>query len=182
MSHLSIQELADLRDDMMLRMGGSLLPALTKANREDRLPELLTDLGMEDLAEANGCLRKTERAGKIVVMGDSTVKVDKLRSIVRKKGFDLDRFEFQLDYDRLKHYDFGKLRGSMGYAAVLAGPMAHKTLGTERASSYIAQAEQHPDEYPILIKMGTANELKITNNSFKKALDRLLELDMAAAA
>lgn len=182
MSHLSIQELADLRDDMMLRMGGSLLPALTKANREDRLPELLTDLGMEDLAEANGCLRKTERAGKIVVMGDSTVKVDKLRSIARKKGFDLDRFEFQLDYDRLRHYDFGKLRGSMGYAAVLAGPMAHKTLGTERASSYIAQAEQHPDEYPILIKMGTANELKITNNSFKKALDRLLELDMAAAA
>ena len=182
MSHLSIQELVDLRDDMMLRMGGSLLPALTKANREDRLPELLTDLGMEDLAEANGCLRKTERAGKIVVMGDSTVKVDKLRSIARKKGFDLDRFEFQLDYDRLRHYDFGKLRGSMGYAAVLAGPMAHKTLGTVRASSYIAQAEQHPDEYPILIKMGTANELKITNNSFKKALDRLLELDMAAAA
>lgn len=167
---------------MMLRMGGSLLPALTKANREDRLPELLTDLGMEDLAEANGCLRKTERAGKIVVMGDSTVKVDKLRSIARKKGFDLDRFEFQLDYDRLKHYDFGKLRGAMGYAAVLAGPMAHKTLGTERTSSYFAQAEQHPDEYPILIKMGTANELKITNNSFKKALDRLLELDMAAAA
>ena len=182
MSHLSIQELADLRDDMMLRMGGSLLPALTKANREDRLPELLADLGMEDLAEANGCLRKTERAGKILVMGDSTVKVDKLRSLARKKGFDLDRFEFQLDYDRLKHYDFGKLRGAMGYAAVLAGPMAHKTLGTERASSYIAQAEQHPDEYPILIKMGTANELKITNNSFKKALDRLLELDMAAAA
>lgn len=167
---------------MMLRMGGSLLPALTKANREDRLPELLADLGMEDLAEANGCLRKTERAGKILVMGDSTVKVDKLRSLARKKGFDLDRFEFQLDYDRLKHYDFGKLRGAMGYAAVLAGPMAHKTLGTERASSYIAQAEQHPDEYPILIKMGTANELKITNNSFKKALDRLLELDMAAAA
>lgn len=182
MSHLSIQELADLRDDMMLRMGGSLLPALTKANREDRLPELLTDLGMEDLAEANGCLRKTERAGKIVVMGDSTVKVDKLRSIARKKGFDLDRFEFQLDYDRLKHYDFGKLRGAMSYAAVLAGPMAHKTLGTERALSYIAQAEQHPDEYPLLIKMGTANELKITNNSFKKALDRLLELDTADAA
>lgn len=182
MSHLSIQELADLRDDMMLRMGGSLLPALTKANREDRLPELLTDLGMEDLVEANGCLRKTERAGKIVVMGDSAVKVDKLRSIARKRGFSLDRFEFQLDYDRLKHYDFGKLRGAMGYAAVLAGPMAHKTLGTERASSYIAQAEQHPDKYPILIKMGTANELKITNNSFKKALDRLLELDTADAA
>lgn len=76
---------------MMLRMGGSLLPALTKANREDRLSELLTDLGMEDLAEANGCLRKTERAGKILVMGDSTVKVDKLRSLARKKGFDLDR-------------------------------------------------------------------------------------------
>lgn len=137
---------------------------------------------MEDLIEEQQRTPQNSWASKIVVMGDSAVKVDKLRSIARKRGFDLNRFEFQLDYDRLKHYDFGKLRGAMGYAAVLAGPMAHKTLRTERASSYIARAEQHPDEHPLLIKMGTANELKITNNSFKKALDRLLELDMAAAA
>lgn len=182
MAHLTIQELADLNDAMMLRMGLELLPAITRANREDRLQELLADLGMEDLIEGQQRKPQHSWASKIVVMGDSAVKIDKLRSIARKKGFDLSRFEFELDYDRLKHYDFGKLRGSMGYSAVLVGPMPHKTPGTERASSYIARAEQHPDEYPLLIKMGTANELKITNNSFKKALDRLLELDMAAAA
>ncbi len=182
MAHLGIQELADLRDEMMARMGGNLLPALTRANREDRLPELLADLGMEDLLGPQDDTSADIWASKIVVMGDSAVKIDKLRSIARKKGINPERFEFELDYDRLKHYDFGKLRGSMGYAAVLVGPMPHKTSGSLEASSFIARAENNPDEYLTLIKMGTANELKITNNSFKRALDQLLSLDMPAAA
>lgn len=182
MAHLTIQELSDLNDAMMLRMGLELLPAITRANREDRLTELLADLGMEDLMEPEEQAAQNGWASKIVVMGDGAVKVDKLRSIARKKGFDPDRFEFELDYHRLKHYDFGKLRGSMGYAAVLVGPMPHKTAGALEASSFIARAQNHPGEYPILIKMGTANEMKITNNSFKRALDRLLSLDTPAAA
>ena len=108
--------------------------------------------------------------GKIIVLGASQVPVDKLRSIARKEGFDPDRFEFRTEYKRLQHFDFGKIRGSMGYAAVFAGPMPHSTPGTARASSFIAQVKNNPADYPELIELKANNELKITNNSFRKAL------------
>ena len=177
MACLTVQELSDLCDEMMGRMGIELLPAITKANREGELEDLLASLGMSDLLgddAANG--RDPFLGGRVIVIGASAVKVDKLRSIARKKGYDPDRFEFQLDYSRLKHFNFGKIRGSMGYAAILAGPMPHKTPGAEEASSFIGRVENNPDDYPPLIKMQSGNDLKITNNSFKQALDQLTRL------
>ena len=173
MAHLTIQELSDLCDAMMGRMGLELLPAITKANREDTLGDLLASLGMSDLLISENDPSEERFLGKILVVGASVVNVDKLRSIARKKGFDPDRFEFQLEYSRLKHFNFGKIRGSMGYAAILAGPMPHKTLGADEASSFIARIENNPDDYPTLIKMQAGNDLKITNNSFKQALGQL---------
>ena len=173
MAHLTIQELSDLCDEMMGRMGLELLPAITKANREDTLEDLLASLGMSDLLVSENDPYEERFLGKILVVGASAVNVDKLRSIARKKGFDPDRFEFQLEYSRLKHFNFGKIRGSMGYAAILAGPMPHKTPGTDEASSFIARVENNPDDYPKLIKMQAGNDLKITNNSFKQALGQL---------
>lgn len=177
MAHLTIQELSDLCDEMMGRMGLELLPAITRANREDTLEELLASLGMSDLLAGSGVPREERLLGKIIVIGASAVNVNKLRSIARKKGFEPERFEFQLDYSRLKHFKFGKIRGSMGYAAILAGPMPHKTPGAEEASSFIGRVESNPDDYPPLIKMQAGNDLKITNNSFKQALGRLTQLE-----
>ena len=177
MAHLTVQELSDLCDAMMGRMGLELLPAITKANREDRLGELLASLGMSDLLESAEDPYEKRFAGKIIVLGASSVKVDKLRSIARKNGFDPDRFEFHLDYSRLKHFDFGKVRNTMGYVAILAGPMPHSTPGAEEASSFIARVERHPDEYPRLIKLEAGSDLKITNNSFKHALGQLSSIE-----
>ena len=173
MAHLTVQELADLCDAMMGRMGVDLLPAITKANREDALADLLSSLGMSDLLEAESDPYEERLLGKIIVLGASAVNVDKLRSTARKKGFDPDRFEFQLEYDRLKHFNFGKIRGTMGYVAILAGPMPHSTPGATEASSFIAQVENNPDDYPPLIKMQAGGDLKITLNSFKHALGQL---------
>lgn len=179
MAHLTVQELSDLCDEMMGRMGLELLPAITRANREDTLDELLASLGMYDLLESDDQCDLGFQ-GKIIVLGASAVKVDKLRSIARKQGFDPDRFEFQLDYDKLKHFEFGRIRGSMGYVAILAGPMPHKTPGAEEASSFIARVENNPDDYPLLIKLQAGDDLKITNNSFKHALAQLSQLGFTA--
>lgn len=106
MAHLTITELSDLCDAMMDRMGLELLPDITKANREDSLEELLSSLGMSDLLGNREDRGEELYSGKIIVLGASAVNVDKLRSVARKKGFDPNRFEFQLDYGRLKHFDF----------------------------------------------------------------------------
>lgn len=94
MAHLTIQELSDLCDAMMGRMGLELLPATTKANREDTLEDLLASLGMSDLLASENDTFEERFLGKILVVGASVVNVDKLRSIARKKGFDPDDLSF----------------------------------------------------------------------------------------
>ena len=167
-----MQELDDLSVAMMERMGLELLPALTRANRMGDLEALLAGLGMSDLL-GNDREPKPLETGKIIVLGASQVPVDRLRKTASACGFDPDRFEFHTDYERLKHFDFGKIRGSMGYVAIFAGPMPHKTPGAAEANSFIARVESNQGDYPKLFKLGKSGELKITKNSFKDGLKRL---------
>lgn len=170
MTTLSAYELFDLQEAMMERMADGLLPAISTANRTGELSDLLRLLGMSDLLDDQGVSVQPTR---VVVIGDSMVKEAKLRSIARRRGYDPDMFEFVLGYNELKHYDFGKLRGSYTYRAVMAGPMPHSTPGKRDASSAIAEMEAHPESYPPVIKLRDSNGLKITNNSFANALDEL---------
>lgn len=171
MTVLSAYELDDLQQTMMERMADALLPAISTANRTGELNELLRLLGMSDLIDDGGSM--SIQPTRIVVIGDSMVKEAKLRSIARRRGFDPDMFEFVLGYNELKHYDFGKLRGTYTYRAVLAGPMPHSTPGKRDASSAIAEMKAHPELYPPVIELRDSNGLKITNNSFTHGLDSL---------
>ena len=134
MAPLTMQELDDLSVAMMERMGTELLPALTRANRMGELEALFAGLGMSDLL-GNDRESKPLETGKIIVLGASQVPVDRLRKTASACEFDPDRFEFHTDYDRLKHFVFGKIRGSMGYVAIFAGPMPHKTPGRRRQAA-----------------------------------------------
>lgn len=171
MAPLTIQELDDLQFSMMARMDEELLPALTRANRMDELETLLAILGMSDLLKDNSESKQPE-IGKIVVLGDTRVPIPKLKCVIKKAGYDVGLFEFHTDYKRLQHFDFGKLRGSMGYIAIFAGPMPHSTPGAERACSFIDRVEQNLIDYPALFRLGKPGELKITKNSFEEGLKR----------
>lgn len=168
---LSIYELEDLHRAVSERIEDELLPALTQANRTGELGELLRLLCVSDLVDDDGAARVV--ATKIVVIGASVVNEDKLRSIAKKHGIMSKDIEFALDYERIKHYPFHKLRDSLTYRAILVGPMPHSTPGKRDASSAIAEMENHPETYPPVIRMRDANGLKITNNSFAQALDGL---------
>lgn len=174
MAPLTQQELDDLYEAMMGRMHLELLEALTRANRMGELEDLLASLGMSDLLSRDEDPSPLE-IGKIIVLGASQVSVDKLRSAARREGFDSDRIEFKTEYKQLKHFDFGKIRGSMGYVAIFAGPMPHSIPGAAEASSFIVRVENNPNDYPQLFKLSTKNELKITNSSFRNDLRELKE-------
>lgn len=171
MRTLSADELEDLRQAVAERIDDGLLPALALANRTGELGELLRLLGMADLIGDDG---GTEiRPTKIIVLGQSATSEGKLRSIAKKRGLSGKDLEFVLEYGELKHFNFDKLRNSMTYRAVLAGPMPHSTPGKRDASSTVAMMEAHPETYPPVIRLTDANGLKITNNSFAVALDAI---------
>ena len=52
---------------------------------------------------------------KIVVIGAPNVKEKDLIGIVKKTGLNLNRFEFYLEYDKVKNYQFGKLKCNEKY-------------------------------------------------------------------
>ncbi len=106
---------------------------------------------------------------RILVVGASNVAKADLVAIVREKGLDAKRFDFELDY-KSPRFDFEKLRYSTRYAEVIAGPLPHSLKGSRGYSSGLALMADHPDIYPHLVLAMAGNELKITLDSFRKAL------------
>ena len=109
----------------------------------------------------------------MLVLGESAVKEAKLRSIAARSGGDPTLFDFELGYERVKRFDFARLRHSDRYRAVLVGPMPHSTPGKRDASSAVAEMRVHPDIYPPVIELRDSTGLKITNNTFACALNHL---------
>lgn len=112
------------------------------------------------------------RTGKILVIGESQLKKDKLLMTAGKEGFDKDRFEFVTNYEDAKTYCFDKLQWNDNYAAVMFGPIPHKCATANNTSSIINRMSTE-DGFPPVVRITTTNDLKITKTSFINALRKL---------
>lgn len=165
MAVLDLEEIEELVEEIRIR--------LLKANREDRLDQLLASMGMSDLVEVQP--QSGNKDGKIVVLGASEVDEHRLLGVAKSLGLDKDRFEFCLDYEALQKYNFRKLQYSDRYRLIMVGPMPHSSAGKGDSSGAIAEMEKHPEMYPRVFRMSTGNELKITKTGFRDALERMLQ-------
>lgn len=167
---LDVNELSEVEDCIRDAVDTNLEAILSKLNRTGELETLLRLLEIDYL---RGKVLEFDRPkdGRIIVIGQSLVGIDILRMVVGKQGFEKSRFEFLLEYEDAKKYDFGKTRYSTAYTAILVGPMGHSGKAKEDYSSIITALEQQ-DGYPPVYRMGS-NELKITKSSFQQALIQL---------
>ena len=122
-----------------------------------------------DLEEESYSYSNMDRA-KILVIGDSAVKVDILKGLVKECGIPKNRVDFELDYKKLKNYNFGKLQFSLIYSDVIVGPMPHKVPGIENYNSFLSMIESKTEEYPKLVRLDSSSGLKITKEAFRKGL------------
>lgn len=148
---------------------------VTLANRTGELDELLMAWGFSDLVKAEPSY-ETEKDGKIVVIGASEIKENILTGIVKSLGLEKDRFEFCLDYDKAKTYQYNKLRYNPNYRLVLFGPVPHSSTGKNDSTSVIAEMENH-EGYPRVEVLNGNNAVKITKSNFKKVLTQLIKED-----
>lgn len=107
---------------------------------------------------------------KILVIGDSVIKRDVLNSIAKEYGIPNDKIDFELDYLRLKKYNFKKLHNSLVYSDIMVGPIPHKVSGLDGYRSFIGRIKTTPSEYPKLTVLDSNSGLKITKESFKNGL------------
>ena len=105
---------------------------------------------------------------KILVIGQPVVSTDKLLGIVKNYGYEKSDFIFWDDYDKIKSYADRMAGGS--FTGIIAGPMPHKVSGLGDYSSLIEKMKQ--PGYPYMEEARSeSGELKITKNSFRKALE-----------
>ena len=144
----------------------------TKANVDGTLYDLLAKLGWETLLSNEVEPLNTFEYGKILVIGEQTVDIDKLRMTVRKLGLDLSRFEFSLDYEAAQTFNYGKLAYNTNYRVILIGATPHSTTGTGHSGRVLSELQSHPDKYPRVCPLYTEEgQLKITKSNFRKALE-----------
>ena len=157
-------QLEELLDDIRIRV--------IEANRRGELEALLERMGMVDLLEPEDKY-ETYRDGRIVVIGGSEVKEDLLRTIAGKAGVDKNRFEFCLDYNEAKRYNYSKLYYAPQYRVVMFGAVPHSTTGTGDSRSVIAEME-NKEGYPRVVRLVAGDQLKLTKSNFKQAVETLV--------
>lgn len=149
------------------RIYQKIIKEVTEASYENRIDEILKKYGLDNEIQYS---YYDINNSKILVVGQSMVDKDIMIAIAKKYGIRENRFEFELDYDKLTNYDFSKLKNSVTYSDVLVGPMPHKVSGIGDYSSFLTMTDAEPENYPKIIRLASANELKITKETFRNAL------------
>ena len=94
---LNVGELLELEENIKEELDDHLTAALSRMNRSGQLEDFLRLLGMEHLLQKESGY-EVYKKGKIVVIGQSDVKLDK------------KRFELYLEYEDAKKFNFQKMQ------------------------------------------------------------------------
>lgn len=143
------------------------------ANRTEILGELLRGWGLQDLIETES-VYDTDPKGKIVVIAGSEVKEKELLGVVKSLGFDKSRFEFCLEYEKTKMYNYKKLRYNPNYRVVMFGAVPHSSKGKNDSGSVISEMQTN-EGYPRVVALSDGNCAKLTKSNFKEALQKLID-------
>lgn len=130
-------------------------------DENDRQDDVAADMGGHSLLGRNE---------KILVLGNADIRVAEMRAIAREYfGFEKTDFEFITDYEKVKNAG-SRIHASERFAAVIFGNCPHKVAGMGNYSNII---DEFKDRANCPIAVDARNEaggLKITKQSFKKAL------------
>ena len=146
---------------------------LKEAYDNDYLERYLDDIGMSDLLPSEEeSFYETFPNGKIVVIGDPSIKTKDIYGIFKSYGLSKDRVELVLDYNEAEKYQYKKMHYNPNYRLVLFGPVPHSTKGNSGASSILSKMESE-EGYPKVVRLTNSNhKLKITKTNLKMALQK----------
>ena len=170
---LGVEELLELEEALKPELADKLTYILTNLNRAEKLEDFLSLLGLESLLENSNDYGRY-KTGKILVFGQSEVKADVLASVGSKLGISKDRFEFHLEYDDAKSFNFRKIQYNPTYSVILFGPTPHSGVDKGDNSSIITAVEKPGSGYPPVTRLGHGC-LKISKSDFHLKLSELIQ-------
>lgn len=155
--------------EILERVYSKLSKEISEAYYNDSVDKLLEKYDMQDEIEYN---YYDSNNSKILILGDLAVNKDNLLGKAKKMGINKEQIEFGPDYVRMHNFDYSQLRNNFAYSDVLVGPIPHKGKNIDGYSSFLAMAKDNPSEFPKIIQLESANELKITMHSFEEGIKK----------
>lgn len=174
---LDISELFELEEALKKALDENLTGILTRLNRSGQLEELLDLMGLSELIHEDAGY-KPYKNGKIIVIGESSVKEEALAAVAKKLNLDKSRFIFCLSYEDAKKFNFKKAQWTPTYSAIMVGPMPHSGVSKGSYSSIITAIESG-DGYPPVVRMGS-NKLNISKSDFLSKLQEMIDRKIIA--
>lgn len=156
-------------DRLIIDAHTRFLEELTQAESLSEFNAIIHRVGYEDLLVESDYWLDTLPYGKVLVMGDLSMKIDKLYGCFKSYGIDKKRV-VHISFEEVKNYDISRLEYSDVYRLILVGPVPHSAKGMGDESSVITSLENNPNITKVK-RLMSGDELKICNESLKKVLD-----------
>jgi len=109
------------------------------------------------------------RTMRILILGELAGSKKDYQMRAKKMGFPADHVEF-IDYQQAGRFDAENLKDSGEFSDIICGPIPHRIIGIEGASSLLALMERNPSRYPRLNRASANGKLKITITGFEQCL------------
>lgn len=170
---LGTNELVALEEALRQRFDTDLTRILCDLNRAGELEDALGMWGLDDLLCSDDGY-KVDKMGKILIVGDSQVKKELLISVAKDLGINKNRLEFVLSYAEAKKYNMSRIQYNRDYCLILFGPVPHSGVSKGDFSSEITAVMSTPG-FPPMKRLISNEQLKITKNNFKQALEDALD-------
>ena len=139
---LSLEELDVLETRIIdILNDEGLLPTLIRLNTNERLDDFLNLLGHSELLEREEHFFHAPTDGKIIILGESSIKDADILSALKEFGIRKDRVELHTEYD-LGGFNVELLRYSPNYSLILFGPVPHSIQGRGDHTSVITAVEK----------------------------------------
>lgn len=144
---------------------------LIKDQTDQEFCSLLENFGLLDLvAEYLPYFSDTQKNGKIILFGDTRIKIDDINGCLKSLKIDKKRFE-HVAYEDMTNYNLKKLEYNSNYRLILIGPSPHSMKGMGDYSSGIEWLVDNKN----IAKTIKMDNFKITKTSFKNALKKEID-------
>lgn len=156
------------KDNIISMAGSKFIEDLTNAESKEDFNNILLKLGYIDLLLEEDYWQDTLPYGKILIMGDLSIKQNDMLGCLKKLGISKDRVE-HISYEQLTNYNIESLEYRTEYRLIVVGPVPHKCKGIGNSYSMLSSIENNPNITKVK-RCYSGEELKITKTSLKKVI------------
>lgn len=149
----------------------AIYQSLYEAWQKNQIPAYLKQIGLPELIPQDSSFswNDTNKAGKIIIFGESSIKERDIIGVLKRLHIEKDRVELHLGYKELKRYPFTTLQYNHNYRLILVGPLPHSVTGKEDFSSIITMME-NTDGYTKVVRLCSNQQLKITKSNLRNTV------------